>query len=75
VDEGDGLHPWNTGIVGSIPTRGMDVCPRFFCAVLSCVGKMPCVGLHGVLPNGPTKLTEKTEVHISEFVLAITLNP
>jgi hypothetical protein len=21
----------NTGIVGSNPTRGMDVCPRFFC--------------------------------------------
>jgi hypothetical protein len=27
----------NTGIVGSNPTRGMDVCPRFFCVVSSCV--------------------------------------
>jgi hypothetical protein len=29
----------NTGIVGSNPARGMDVCPRFFCVVPSCVGR------------------------------------
>jgi hypothetical protein len=28
----------NVEIAGSNPSRGMDVCPRFFCVVLSCVG-------------------------------------
>jgi hypothetical protein len=28
-------RPLNTGIVGSIPIQGMDVCPYFFCV---CVG-------------------------------------
>jgi hypothetical protein len=27
----------NAGIVGSNPTRGMDVCVRLLCVVLSCV--------------------------------------
>jgi hypothetical protein len=29
----------NIGIIGSNPAQGMDVCPRFFCVVLSCVGR------------------------------------
>jgi hypothetical protein len=29
----------NIGIATSNPARGMDVCPRFFCVVLSCVGR------------------------------------
>jgi hypothetical protein len=28
----------NTEITGSNPAQGMDVCPRFLCVVLSCVG-------------------------------------
>jgi hypothetical protein len=28
----------STGNMGSNPARGMDVCPRFFCVALSCVG-------------------------------------
>jgi hypothetical protein len=45
----------STGIVGSNPTSGMDVCPRLFrvCAVL-CVGSGLATGwslIHGVLPN------------------------
>jgi hypothetical protein len=27
------------GIAGSNPARGRDVCPCFFCVVLSCVGR------------------------------------
>jgi hypothetical protein len=34
-----GLNRSNTGIVGSNPARGMDVCPPFFCVVLSRVGR------------------------------------
>jgi hypothetical protein len=29
----------NIGIAFSNPVRDMDVCPRFFCVVLSCVGR------------------------------------
>jgi hypothetical protein len=31
----------NTGIVGSNPTWGMDVCPRFFCVCVVC-RQQPC---------------------------------
>jgi hypothetical protein len=31
----------NTGIMGSYPARGMDVCPRFSVFVLFCVGPIP----------------------------------
>jgi hypothetical protein len=33
----------NTGIVGSNPTRGMDV-SAFFCVMLSCVGRGLALG-------------------------------
>jgi hypothetical protein len=29
----------NSGIAGSNPTRGMDVCLRVFCVMFSCVGR------------------------------------
>jgi hypothetical protein len=44
----------NIGIVGSNLARGMDVCPRFFCVMLSCEGsgrKMGWSPVQGVLPN------------------------
>jgi hypothetical protein len=44
----------NTRIVGSNPVRGMDVCPLFFCVVLSCAGSGLATGwspVQGVLPN------------------------
>jgi hypothetical protein len=35
----------NTGVVGSKPTRGMDVCVRLFCVCISlCAGKGPATG-------------------------------
>jgi hypothetical protein len=43
----------NTGIVGSNPSRGMDV-STFFCVVLSWVGRGLALGrsaVQGVLPN------------------------
>jgi hypothetical protein len=44
----------NIGIAGSNPAQGMDVCPRFFCVVLSCVGRGLVSGwspVQGVLPT------------------------
>jgi hypothetical protein len=45
----------NTGIVGSNPTRGMDVCVRLFCVyVVLCVGSSLERGsslVQGVLPS------------------------
>jgi hypothetical protein len=45
----------NTGIVGSNPTQGMDVCLRLFCLyVVLCVGKGLARGwspIQGVLPT------------------------
>jgi hypothetical protein len=45
----------NTGIVGSNPTRGMDVCVRLFCVcVVLCVGSglvKGCSPVQGVLPT------------------------
>jgi hypothetical protein len=35
---------WNTGLVGSNPTRGMDVCPRFSVLCYPVCRKGPCVG-------------------------------
>jgi hypothetical protein len=43
----------NTGIAGSNPVRGMDVC-LFFCVVLSCVGRGLGVGLIP-RPRSPTE--------------------
>jgi hypothetical protein len=47
---------WNTRIVGSIPTRGMDVCVRLFCVcVVLCAGRGLATGwspVQGVLANG-----------------------
>jgi hypothetical protein len=44
----------NTGIVGSNPTQGMDVCVRLFCVcVVMCVGSDLATGwfpVQGVLP-------------------------
>jgi hypothetical protein len=43
----------NTGIVGSNPTRGRDVCLRLFCVCVLCVGSSIATGLshvQGVLP-------------------------
>jgi hypothetical protein len=34
-----GLGRLVSGIVGSNPAQGMDVCPLSFCVVLSCVGR------------------------------------
>jgi hypothetical protein len=46
---------WNTGIVGSDLTRGMDVCVRLFClCVAVCVGRGLATGwfpVQGVLPS------------------------
>jgi hypothetical protein len=36
---GVGLGRLVAGIVGSNPAQGMDVCPRLFSVVLSCVGR------------------------------------
>jgi hypothetical protein len=45
----------NTGIVGSKPTRGIDVCVRLFCVcVAKCAGSGIATGsspLQGVLPT------------------------
>jgi hypothetical protein len=46
---------WNTRIMGSNPTRGMDVCVRLFCVyVVLCVGSGLATGwspAQGVLPT------------------------
>jgi len=43
-----------TGILVSSPPRGIEVCPRFLCVVLSCVYTDPAMGrspVQGVLPK------------------------
>jgi hypothetical protein len=46
---------WNIGIVGSNPSRGMDVCPHLFCVcVVLCLGSGLATGwspLQGALPT------------------------
>jgi hypothetical protein len=55
----------NTGIVGSNTIRGMDVYPRFFCVMLSCVGRGLASGrspVKGVLPNALVSFRKKKKV-------------
>jgi hypothetical protein len=59
---------WNTGVVSSNTTQGMDVCVGLFCVYVLCVGNGLSTGLspvQGVLPTlyRITELIKATEVH------------
>jgi hypothetical protein len=51
----------NTGILGSNPTQGMDVCPRFSVLVFSCIGRGLALAYH------PSKNSYQLSKYIHKF--------
>jgi hypothetical protein len=61
----------NAGIVGSIPTQGMDICLCLFCVcVVLCVGSGLATGwspVHGVLPSAKKKMITELSRMSNEY--------